>query len=399
MGAEVVDGRHPFDELAGVWVLDPDDDRFGAGGGHRDPPAAAPWPASPVSVVDADWSGEEHVDVVGSVADGGGFGVPPGVQRFTVEGVLAGACRQRCGVGGGRAGLAEPFEFVLDLVSTLGEQGEDPLGDAGHFAVPAGVEGPVDAQAGGELVTHGGVVDGTGGPAGAVDRLAVQRRPAAVGPASHVGDQHVGVELRVAGPAGAVPEPGGDEPAAGQATGAEPGRGAAVCGPVVRPATHEAGLSFQPADRFVDRRVEGFDDLTTHQRVAQRVQHRHRLRRRERQVEPRHPPLPGLQAVTVRCLAGARIQPSEDRPQVLTRHRARQPQGPDGVADPPSGQLAAARVVVVEPFGDLAQVVRLGSDSQLPHRQHPDRTSTPADPKTREKVAAGDVVQHLGAWV
>ena len=210
----------------------------------------------------------------------------------------------------------------------------------------------------------------------------------------------MGVQLGVAGAAGAVPEPGGDEPAAGQPAGPELGRAAAVAARLFDPRrTKQASRSSQPTASSTAR-VERLDDLAAHQRVGQRVQHRHRFRRRERQVEPRHPPLPGLQPVAVRGLAGARIQPGEHRPQVLAGRPCRDsPSAADGVAQPASGHLALAGVVVVEALGDLAQVVGLGPDPQLPQRQHPTRTSTPADPKHAENVAAGGVVQHLGARV
>ena len=160
MGAEVVDGGHLLDELSGAGIVDPDDDRFGAGGGDRDAAAAAPRPPPATIVGGADGAGEQLVDVVGAVADGGGFGVPAGIEGLAVELVLAGPGRQRGRGGRRRTGLAEPFELVVDLVATLREQGQHPLGDAGDLAVTAAVEHPVDAQSGGELVADGGVVDG-----------------------------------------------------------------------------------------------------------------------------------------------------------------------------------------------------------------------------------------------
>ena len=126
MRAEVVDGGHLLDELSGAGILDPDDDRFGPGGGDRDAAAAAPRPPPATLVGGADGAGEQLVDVVGSVADGGGFGVPAGIEGLAVELVLAGPGRQR-GLGGRRrTGLAEPFELVVDLVATLREQRQHP---------------------------------------------------------------------------------------------------------------------------------------------------------------------------------------------------------------------------------------------------------------------------------
>ena len=61
------------------------------------------------------------------------------------------------------------------------------------------------------LVAHLGLEQEAGGAQRRVDTSAVERAPPAVGPAGGVGDEHVPVELRVAGPAGAVPERGSDE--------------------------------------------------------------------------------------------------------------------------------------------------------------------------------------------
>ncbi len=72
--------------------------------------------------------------------------------------------------------------------------------------------GPAHAEAGRQLVAQVGLVEVAGGQAvGAQDRLAVEGSPRAVGRAGQVGDDHVGVEVRVLGAAGAVPEGGGDE--------------------------------------------------------------------------------------------------------------------------------------------------------------------------------------------
>ena len=94
-----------------------------------------------------------------------------------------------------------------------------------------------------------------------VQGLSVERRPASVGTPGEVGDQHMGVQLRVTGPAGAMPEPGGDEPAAGQPAGPEPSLGRTRRGPVVRAATHETRLPLQPRQRRLDRGVGRLDDL------------------------------------------------------------------------------------------------------------------------------------------
>ena len=83
-----------------------------------------------------------------------------------------------------------------------------------------------------------GLVEVAGGQAvGAQDRLAVERPPGAVGRARQVGDDHVGVQVRVLGAAGAMAKGGGDE-----ALAALTDRPAAA-------AAHDAGLGLEVAER------------------------------------------------------------------------------------------------------------------------------------------------------
>jgi len=181
-------------------------------------------------------------------------------------------------------------------------------------------------------------------------------------------------------------EPGRHEPDARQATGSRTHPTPRWRWPGCSTRGARTGLPLQPRHRVVDGGVERFDDLAAHQRIGQRVQHRHRLGGRERQIEPRHPTLPAPHPLPVRGLPGARVQPGEHRPQIIPGDRAGQPEGANGAAQPPARHLPLAGVVVIETAGDLTEVVRLSPHSQLPQRQHPTRTSTPAARVWREET-------------
>jgi len=144
-------------------------------------------------------AGQQGVDVVGPIADGGSFGVPTGIQRFAVELVLAAAGGQRGLFGGDRAGPAEPLQLALDLVAPLREPRQHPLRDAGDLTVTPRREDPIDAEPGRQVVADRGVVDGAGGPPRPIDGLGVERRPPPIRAPGQVGDQHVRMQLRVPG--------------------------------------------------------------------------------------------------------------------------------------------------------------------------------------------------------
>ena len=104
---------------------------------------------------------------------------------------------------------------------------------------------------------------------------AVEGRPAAVRPLRHVRDQHVGVEMGVAGAARSVSERRADEPVARNLVDA--------VGPAPRPTRG----SFQIAERLVDRGVVRAADLRGDFEPAEAEQDGHRLRCPEREVESR----------------------------------------------------------------------------------------------------------------
>ncbi len=108
-----------------------------------------------------------------------------------------------------------------------------------------------------------------------VEVTAVQRSPPLVGPPCHVRHKNMGVEMRVAGPAAAMPERGCDEPVTDNLVDA------------VSAAPRPTRGAFQIAQRRANGSVVRGTDLCRHIEAAEAEQDRHRLRRLEREIEPR----------------------------------------------------------------------------------------------------------------
>src|SRR3954470_13504314 len=73
---------------------------------------------------------------------------------------------------------------------------------------------PLDAELAGERAPECRLVNVPGGLGLVEDRPAVERCPQPILTLGQIGDEHMGVDLRVAGPAGAVLEGRADQPAA-----------------------------------------------------------------------------------------------------------------------------------------------------------------------------------------
>ena len=185
---------------------------------------------------------------VGAESERSGFGRPLVAHRGRVDLGLGGAGLQhRLGGCGGAFGAGLGHRG-FDLRASLGERRQDLGGDAGDLDQALAGRPPVDAELLGELVGEGGAEHRAGGVLGPVEALRVEGGPASVGAAGDVGDQDVGVQVRVAGAAGAVPERGGDEPVAGQAAGAEVDRGASARARLFDPRrTKQPSRSSQPS--------------------------------------------------------------------------------------------------------------------------------------------------------
>ncbi len=136
-----------------------------------------------------------------------GVGERVGIDRAVLRpaggegGLLAGAGRGVAGLG----------EHLLDLVAPLAELVDDRLGDAGDIRHAVDDGSPLDAEAAGEEVAEVGLVEVAAGGGVVEERPGVEGAPGVGDGVGEVGDDDVGVQERVAGPAGAVVEGGGDE--------------------------------------------------------------------------------------------------------------------------------------------------------------------------------------------
>ena len=151
-------------------------------------------------------------DLVGVMAGRERLGHPPGPQ------VLRGGVEVLGGPGGqaGRLSRLAPRatgrqQGLLDLGGALGEQPSQRPRHSGDLRGAPGHVVPAHPEPLGELPTQHGLVQVPGGLAVPVQRLGVQGRPPAVHPLDQVGQHHVGVQLRVPGPAGGVLERGPEE--------------------------------------------------------------------------------------------------------------------------------------------------------------------------------------------
>ena len=187
----------------------------------------------------------------------------------------------------------------------------------------------------------------------------VEGAPLAVGGLGEVGDEHVGVDVRVAGAAGAVPEHRRHESVDGlglQPAVALPGRG---------------GVRFEVPERGGDGPVVGVANDLRHLGGAEGEQQRDRLRRSPAQVEPAH------LAVRERpeLLAATGVEAAPHGHQIVGADLAVEAQlDRGGGASPPPGSLADASVVLVDALGDGVEVValgRVGDGVDAEHRSAP----------------------------
>ena len=165
----------------------------------------------------------------------------------------------------------------------------------------------------------------------------------------------MGVQLRITGPRGAMHEPG-HRPPAGRDVAADPVD--------LHPGQRRPPL--QEPERRGDRLPMGGGDHIGDRFRAERPQQRHRLRRRERQIERLHRPFPHpsttAPATTDRCPRSRRATASASTmPDQTQRLRPR--------PGPHPRRLTDTRVVLVDPQRHRRQhVLRV---RQRRHRQHP----------------------------
>ena len=289
-----------------------------------------------------------------------GPGRPLGLEGVGVDVVAllgpAGVERRQLGAAG--AGLAPVGHGFDDLLAALGV-GLDPLpGDARDLG-PAVVDlGPLDAEALGELVAQDRLVEEAGGAGVLVDERAVQRPEAAVDALGHVGHQQVGVEVGIAGPAGAVAERGH-----GQAVPAD-ALGAGVAAP------GHGRVLLEVGDGLGRGRLVGGDDLGLDRGAAEGVEQRDRLRRRDGDVEAGHGGLAAARSHREQALAGGRVVAAEDELERLGVDLAGQGQVLGQAAVPSTGRFAGAEVVVLDAVGDGLQVVVVLARGELADAEH-----------------------------
>lgn len=258
---------------------------------------------------------------------------------------------------------------------------DDPDGRGGSYGV--GQHGHGTSMAG--LIIHGDL-------------------PAAVGSFHEVRDQGVPVQKRVTCTAGAMPEHGGHDATSGEHTdlrGLGSGRVAGCEIVQVRgvpgPTAHSNRFAFQPGDCLPDGGFAGLDDLPLDTRIVRDgIEHGHRLRRLEREVEPWHPTRMRAQRLAVRGQATrSRRDASEHRSKVVRGHRTIEAEAFRADTDPDAVSFATAGVVVVQTLGDAGEGVGLLPDPQLGDAQHaPQRALTHSRARSRGHSQTPEIRAH-----
>ncbi len=242
---------------------------------------------------------------------------------------------------------------LLDLDAPLAELAPHLPTDPGDLGLPVGRVLPGHPQRPGELVAECGLVQEPGRPCVAVQEPAIQRPPHVVLTQRGVRDQDVGVELRVTGPARAMPKRRPDHPATLDRFD-----------PVVT-APRPDRLPLQIPDRLIDRRLVRSHDRPRRVRAAQRPQQRHRLRSRQRQIKRAQPRIAPTQTNT-----GGRTLPRQHRPERVVLDITGKTESRGAGAEPTARHLARLQVVILDAMRDTGQVVALLPGAQLPDRHH-----------------------------
>ena len=171
----------------------------------------------------------------------------------------------------------------------------------------------------------------------------------------HVGDQDVGVQMRVAGPGGAVPEGGGHEPVGHhlvEAAVTPPGPGR---------------LDLEDAQGLGHGCLVGVPDRSGHLGRSQGEEQGHRLGGGEGGVEAGDLGRPLGSAEPLPRSGMASLQ---DGVQVVGLDLAGQAEQVGAVAGPLAGGFAGTGVVVLDAGGDGVEVVLLHARRQLAEAQH-----------------------------
>ena len=202
---------------------------------------------------------------------------------------------------------------LLDLTTTRGELPQHLRRELLDLRHPVAHRPPAHPR---QPLTHRGaqmrLVEVAGGLGVLVDRRGIKRRPPTVGAARHVRRHHMGVQLRVLGATHPMAIRRRHEPLPRLV----PDTAAA--------AAHPTRLALQIPQRRVDRRLVRLDQRPGQRRLADREQHAHRLRRRERQVKRRH-----LRTATdaLQALTRPRVATVHQRHEPVVIHPAAEPEG------------------------------------------------------------------------
>ena len=132
---------------------------------------------------------------------------------------------------------------------------------------------PLDAEGARQLVPEDCFADGAGGLRGGVDGSHVGSGPATIGGANAVGDDHVRVQMRVAGASHLVRVHAADEPLRADDVDS------------IGASASEAFMPLEVVESGADRALLGGEDLLAQLLVPDREQHTDGLRCGERQVE------------------------------------------------------------------------------------------------------------------
>ena len=292
------------------------------------------------------------------------------------------------GLAGGQGGdLGRPRPGRALLAHVLGDGGPALAEPGPHLGRDADdVAGAVSRQLEAhpqpldQAPTQEGLVDGRGRLGVGEQAGAVDAGPPAVGPGGGVGDQDVGVQLGVAGPAGVVDEGGRHHP---------PARLEAHPFAVDASPAHPAGVGLQVLDGSCHRRVVGGDHRPHVVAVAQGEQDRDRLGGGEGGV------VAGAEHPAVAQVTAVGPAPGEQGPQVVGIDGPRQAERLGAAPQPAAGHLAPAQVVLLGAEGDGLDVVAgRVRRSQREDAQHVELG--PQRPRNLASRGAGRPVAPLG---
>ena len=186
-----------------------------------------------------------------------------------------------------------------------------------------------------------------------VEVAGIDRRPPAVSASNGVGDEHMSVEVRIAGATGSVAEGGCDEPVSSDLLDAT----------MTAPSPRRVPL--QVAERGIDGEVVGLGNHGSDVSLGEPEHDGHGLRRTEGQVEAGDAPTLRRSEPCVGCWVTA----IEQGRQGVGVDVARQPEQRGAGTEPSAGSLAL-EVVVLHAASDRVEVVALLAFGQLADAQH-----------------------------